>query len=66
MTILKNVQTILLILYEHKIQIAIILCLICFLNVFLDIAILNKSANKTYNKSNKHNQVGAITKRERK
>ena len=29
MEILKNVQTILLILHEHKIQISIILCLIC-------------------------------------
>ena len=55
MPILKNVQTILLILHEHKIQISIILCLICLLNVFLNIAILNKGAYKTNNKSNKEN-----------
>lgn len=55
MEILKNVQTILLILHEHKIQISIILCLICLLNVFLNIAILNKSAYKTDTKSNKEN-----------
>ena len=55
MTILKNVQTILLILHEHKTQIAIILCLICLLNVFLNIVILNKSAYKTDTKSNKEN-----------
>lgn len=55
MEILKNVQTILLILNEHKIQISIILCLICLLNVFLNIVILNKSAYKTDNKSNKEN-----------
>lgn len=55
MEILKNVQTIILVLHEHKTQIAIILCLICLLNVFLNIAILNKSTYKTYTKSNKEN-----------
>lgn len=55
MEILKNVQTILLILNEHKTQIAIILCLICLLNIFLNIVILDKSAYKTYTKSDKKN-----------
>ena len=53
MTILKNAQTIFLILHEHKIQISIIICLICLLNVFFNVAILNKGAYKTDNKSNK-------------
>ena len=55
MELVKSVQTILLILSEHKIKIAIILCLICLLNVLFNVAILNKSTNKAYNKNDKEN-----------
>lgn len=53
MDILKNVQTIVKILSEHKIQIAIILALLCFLNIFFNIIVLSNGTNNIPNKNNK-------------
>lgn len=55
MNVLENVQTILIILSEHKIQIAIILCLICLLNILFNTVVLNNGANDTNNKNEKEN-----------
>lgn len=55
MDLIKNIQTISVILSEHKIQIAVILCLICLLNILFNVVILNKSANNTTNKNDKEN-----------
>lgn len=51
--IIKYVQTIIGLLSEHKMQIAIISILICLLNISIDIAVLNKNTNKTNNDGNK-------------
>lgn len=51
--IIKYVQTIVSLLSEHRMQIAIILVLICLLSIFIDISILNKSTEKTGNDANK-------------
>ena len=50
---IKNVQAIWSILSEHRVQIVIILSLICVLNVFLNVVILNDCENNIRNKKNK-------------
>lgn len=51
METLKNIQTIFLVLSEHKIQIATILFLISLLNIIFNIVVLNNCKKNIANKN---------------
>jgi len=53
MELLKNVQTVISILDEHSLKIALILLLISVLNVLFNIVILNKCTRDIQHKNNK-------------
>ena len=53
MELIKNIQTIVQVLFEHKLQVVIIITLISCLNIFFNIVVLNNSKNNINNEGNK-------------
>ena len=63
MDLIKEVQIILAVLFEHRVQMAIILTFISIFKVFFNITIFYKGANNIKNKNNKKNKIFSISER---